>query len=204
MILEHRIPRLLLALFVFGCLILGKEAASQPAIGESAPPIIASKWIRGAPVDHFVSGRVYVVDLWSTWCRPCIASMPVLHALEAKFAKKVTFIAMDVWELDPSRIPAFMKTHADSMLSVVALDSVPTGKEANEGFTAKEYVGTSESASIPKTFIIDQQGKVVWIGLPGEMENPLSLVLEGKWDVAAFAKAYNDKAAASKKPAEKQ
>ena len=204
MISKQRISHLLLALFVFSSIIMGQAVASEPIIGKSAPPIVASKWIRGNPVNHFESGQVYLIDFWSTWCKPCIASMPMLHTLEAKFAGKVTVIAMDVWEFEPARVSAFMETHGDTMPAVVAMDSIPTGKEANEGLTAREYLGTSESASIPKSFIIDQQGRIAWIGSLEEIEGPLSLVLEGKWDVTAFAKAYNSKAAAQKKPAEEQ
>ncbi len=33
-------------------------------------------------------GDVYLVDVWATWCKPCVAEMPNLHALYAKYGKK--------------------------------------------------------------------------------------------------------------------
>lgn len=165
--------------------------------GEKAPSIVASKWLRGTPVEQFEPGQVYVVDLWSTWCKPCIASMPALHELESKFAGRVTVIAMTVWEFAPQGVPKFMESLGDTMPAIVALDSIPEGKEVNEGLSAAAYLGTSENASIPKSFLIDESGRVAWIGNPDDLEEPLSQVLAGTWDLKSFAENYISEQAAS-------
>src|ERR1700720_158052 len=33
-------------------------------------------------------GRFLVVNLWATWCRPCLKEMPSLEALQAKFDRR--------------------------------------------------------------------------------------------------------------------
>jgi thiol-disulfide isomerase/thioredoxin len=173
------------------------ETSSGLNPGDMAPSIEASKWLRGGPVDEFESGQVYVVDLWSTWCKPCIASMPTLHELETKYAGKVTVIAMTVWEFAPQGVPKFMESLGDTMPTIVALDSIPEGKEVNEGLTAVKYLGTSDSASIPKSFLIDESGRVAWIGTPENLEEPLSHVLAGTWDLKSFSESYSRQQAAS-------
>lgn len=158
------------------------QASTGPDLGEPAPRIAASKWVRGTPVENFEPGQVYVIDFWSTWCKPCIDSMPTIHALESRYAEGLTVIAMNVWEMTPDRVPQFVESSKEMMPAHVAMDSVPAGKEANEGLTARGYLGTSDDATIPKTFLIDQEGRVVWIGVPAYLENPLSQVLAGTWD----------------------
>ena len=39
-------------------------------------------------------GRFLVVNLWATWCRPCLKEMPSLEALQAKLAPALTVLAI--------------------------------------------------------------------------------------------------------------
>ena len=49
-------------------------------------------------LSDFVGSVVYI-DVWATWCGPCRAEMPFLHALEAEYSgKNVTFIGVSVDE----------------------------------------------------------------------------------------------------------
>jgi thiol-disulfide isomerase/thioredoxin len=196
-------PRAFWLLILLAIIGTSEARAEEPgvALGDPAPPIVAARWIRGAPIQEFERGQVYIVDCWSTWCMPCIASLPALHALEAKFAETVIVIGMNVWELDRRRIPEFMASHGSVLPAFVALDSIPAGKEANEGLMAKSFLGTTKSASIPRSFIIDQEGRVAWIGQPKDLEDALSRVLEGTWDVSAFADSTLRTRAATKRPA---
>ena len=39
-------------------------------------------------------GRPLLVNLWATWCAPCVAEMPTLDALAAKSGERMTVIAV--------------------------------------------------------------------------------------------------------------
>jgi len=171
-------------------------AVAQPAPGDPAPAIVASRWLRGDPVPRFAPGRIYVLDFWSTWCPPCIDTLPYLASLGKRYAGSATVIAMDVWEPDRARLDRFVAAHAGSLAATVAADSVPAGREANEGLTAAAWLGTSAGASIPKTFIVDRQGRVAWVGAPEAVEGPLERVILGDWDVRAFADSLRQAAGA--------
>ena len=56
------------------------------ASGEPAPPL-ALRDIEGGEVRlETFRGRTVVVNFWATWCAPCVAEMPSLERLRARFA----------------------------------------------------------------------------------------------------------------------
>src|ERR1700719_3859165 len=56
---------------------------------QPAPPIsFADMDGREVALGDF-KGRFLVVNLWATWCRPCLKEMPSLEALQAKFDRRL-------------------------------------------------------------------------------------------------------------------
>ena len=56
------------------------------SIGDDAPALDISHWVKGNQVEAFEEGKVYVVEFWATWCGPCRMSMPHLSSLQEKYA----------------------------------------------------------------------------------------------------------------------
>ncbi|MEA1786228.1 TlpA disulfide reductase family protein [Arenibacter sp. GZD96] len=89
-------------------------------------------------------GRVVVINLWATWCPPCVAEMPSFQKLYDDYADKVDFLF--VANDDVSKVTAFIE---------------------KKGYTLPIYYGLSEvpddlaSRSIPTTYLIDKQGKMI-------------------------------------------
>src|SRR5262249_42045369 len=66
-----------------------KEGNPPPlSIGDPAPPIQIGKWLKGDPILEFKKGNVYVIDIWATWCIPCLAAMPHTTELQRKYRGK--------------------------------------------------------------------------------------------------------------------
>lgn len=42
------------------------------------------------------TGQVLVVNLWATWCAPCMEEMPTLGALQRRFAGRIRIIPVNV------------------------------------------------------------------------------------------------------------
>ena len=66
-------------------------------IGDDAPGLQYSKWVKGTPVTSFEKDRMYVLEFWATWCGPCKAAMPHLSELAKKYEDKATFMGVNIW-----------------------------------------------------------------------------------------------------------
>ncbi|MCA1948004.1 MAG: redoxin family protein [Armatimonadetes bacterium] len=174
--------------------------AQSLAPGDPAPPIQVASWVKGTPVNSLEPGRFYVIEFWATWCGPCRQSIPHLTELARKYAGKVTFIGVDAYERGESteaiqaNVKKFVEEMGDKMEYNVAMDQ-PSGKMADSYMTAAGQNG------IPTAFVVADQ-KVVWIGHPMSMDEPLAKIVEGSFDVPKFRAAFLEQAAAEKKQME--
>lgn len=186
-----RLPQIRLALFLAAALALTPLAMAQPAlppitlsIGDTAPNPAFGKWVKGEAVTKFEPGTVYVLECWATWCGPCVAAIPHVTELQKKYEGKVIFIGVDVWEQDESKVEPFVTKMGDKMGYRVAMDDK---SKHEQGAVATEWLLAAGQTGIPCSFIIDQKGKLAWIGHPMELENSLSEVVAGTYDLQAAA-----------------
>jgi thiol-disulfide isomerase/thioredoxin len=166
--------------------VIGSARADELLPGNPAPEIKVAKWVKGTPVAAFEPGKIYVLEYWATWCVPCKKAMPHLSELAKKYDGKVTFIGIDVWERGENTLPGvedFVQKMGDQMAYNVAYDGP-------EKFMATNWLKAAKVRGIPTSFVIDQRGKIAWIGHPMSVEPVLEQVIAGKWDTAAAAHDY--------------
>lgn len=91
-------------------------------------------------------GHPVLVNLWATWCGPCVKEMPTLDALAASGAIKVIAVSQD---LDgAAKVTPFFKAHGFKALQPY-LDP-------------KLALSTALGANLPTTILYDAQGHEVW------------------------------------------
>jgi thiol-disulfide isomerase/thioredoxin len=121
-------------------------------------------------------GKVVLVDLWATWCAPCIKELPHLQELSEKFSPDDFLMLGVVLESgEPQEIQAFI---ADKEIRYPQV----LGEE-----------GTKESfgpfLGYPTKYLIDREGRVVkrYFGMMGdELAADVEKLIEtGRLDEAA-------------------
>ena len=94
-------------------------------------------------------GKPVLVNLWATWCGPCVAEMPTLDALAARQADKLTVLTVSQ---DMQGKELVEKWWAKQSYKLIApyLD-----QENNLGFAFN-------TGMVPTTVLYDKDGKEIW------------------------------------------
>ena len=150
------------------------------SIGDVAPPLKVKEWIKGTPVASFENGKIYVIEFWATWCRPCKAAMPHLSALANLYKDNVTFIGIDILEWNTTSIQK-VKSFVDSMGT--QMDYNVATEEADLMQAGWLNASGEQRHGIPRTFVVDADGKLAWIGHPANLAEVLPKIVNGIWNI---------------------
>lgn len=190
------------------CVLFGASAVACRAdddlltVGSKAPDLNIEHWLKDGggkfkPVTSFQSGKVYVVEFWATWCGPCIQGMPHLVELQKEYAEKgVQIIGVTSEDLETVQeflarsIPKRASDKAASPATFGDLTSAYSLTCDPDESTDLDYMRAAFVSTIPNAFIVGKDGKIEWIGHPGEMDDVLGEVVAGTWDRAAYGKKY--------------
>ena len=133
------------ALFLSLSLTAGLSAAELPDFADATS--LQSLFPRDA--------RLRLVNVWATWCAPCVAEMPDLNAIDAAFGPELAILGVSM----DDAIPGATKEKVTGFLSKQKI-----------GFPNAYYTGTPEklgehldfAGEIPVTIIFDRDGKELW------------------------------------------
>ena len=154
-------------------------------INDSAPSLKVSQWLKGEPFQTFQKGDVYVLEFWATWCKPCIAAMPRLTAIAHNYKNKLKVLGINVYEkkITPQKVKVFVDSMGERMDYSIAVDE--------DKFMETFWVKASGNQGIPKTIIINAEGKIAWIGHPKDLEAVVSAILDNTWDIKQVSAKWN-------------
>ncbi len=145
----HAVP---LAAFVVLAVLLGvglklnPREVPSPFIGKAAPafslPLLADATRQLAPSD--MQGRVWVLNVWASWCAPCREEHPLLVA--AAREQQVALVGLN-YKDDPRNAQEWLRKLGDPYIAT-AVD-----RDGRVGIDYGVY-------GVPETFVIDKAGIV--------------------------------------------
>ena len=116
----------------------------------SRMPDYQAEYLDGTPFDVSKErGNVVLLNLWATWCGPCVHEIPELQRLHDQHAAegfKVVGVSLD--EAGADVVKSFVAEH--KMTYPIALD--PPGKLA----------AVFQTSVIPSTVLIGRDGTILW------------------------------------------
>ncbi|MNX49201.1 Thiol-disulfide oxidoreductase YkuV [compost metagenome] len=184
-------PAILPILMLLFLSVMGNaQTKLELSIGDAAPPLSYAKWIKGVPTESLTGSKIYVLEFWATWCKPCIEAMPHLSDLADKYADKMKVIAVNVSERTGSepyesslpKVEAFLAQNSHIMRFDVITDN--NQREMNNNWLRKGNI-----VGIPATIIV-RDNKILWIGHPLFLDNVLTEIFENTYDMKARKIAY--------------
>jgi thiol-disulfide isomerase/thioredoxin len=140
-------------------------AALEPAKAAIAVPAVAFSDALGNR--HLLSayrGRFVLLNLWATWCGPCVKELPALARLQAAIpVREFVVVPVNVGRSSAAETAQFLKAHGAANLPVNTDSSVAL----MQGLHAY---------GLPATVLIDSQGReVARAEGPAEWDTPAAI-----------------------------
>jgi len=132
------------------------DAPDRTKLGEFVPaskpfpvPEISVSDSAGNSVELCVfHGKLVLVNLWATWCEPCLREMPSLERLQSRLGDRIAVIAVSEDRGGSKAVEPF--------IAKLGLKSIKTYLDP------KSAVGHAlEVHGLPTSFLIDREGRVL-------------------------------------------
>jgi cytochrome c biogenesis protein CcmG, thiol:disulfide interchange protein DsbE len=134
----RRLLILLAVLAVCGC----TDSPGSGLVGRPAPDFTIQD------SDHTVSlhqfrGKIVVLNLWGSWCEPCIEETPALNRLQSRMADKVVLLGVSM-DTNDAAYHAFLKRYNVNFLTVRDVK--------------QQAINLYTPTGPPETYVIDRSG----------------------------------------------
>ena len=103
----------------------------------------ATEGVQGTSRADFIGGGPRLLNLWASWCPPCVAEAPQLEALKEQGVEIIGIAISD----KPEDVAAFLETHGNPYTRIGADDLSKMQFELG-------------ASGLPETYVIDAQGMI--------------------------------------------
>lgn len=152
------------------------ERDKKMGIGKDSPKFVDYKNYKGGKtsLDDFKGSFVYI-DVWATWCGPCIQQIPYLKKIEEEFKNKnIVFVSISTdepqrsggsWEAAEKKWRDFVKNRSLGGVQLWA---------GQDFYFQQAY----EISGIPRFILVDDKGKIRAYNAPRPSDPALKVLLK--------------------------
>lgn len=146
------------------------ENSKKLTKGAVAPTFTYENYKGGETSLESLKGKVVYIDVWATWCMPCLQEIPALLGLEQKFhGKDVAFVSISIDdEKDRERWKQLIEKKQLKGIQLIA-------DKAWKSKIVEDYV----IKGIPRFILIDKDGKMVKADAPRPSDPATADLIEG-------------------------
>jgi len=161
--------------FLAGMMILlfGTSVCAGVPDGGAEPLILPVDEQSFQEIVHRSSGRVLLVNVWATWCVPCVEEFPDILKLRTTYAPRgldVAFISIDNPRKARAAVLVFLKK--------MNVDFPTYIKSAKNDESFINTLSREWSGAVPTTFVYDHNGKLVHTQIDAQTCNELVELVE--------------------------
>jgi len=186
---------------ILAVLTLANAVVAQSAtlnIGNKPPALDVGFWIR-KPAAPAKANAIRIVTFFSTWSEPCRQAFPILRQVAQKH-KNVIIEAISVYE--KSKGPAdtaYYATVKDFVRRMGAQMPYAVGVDGPQGKVARAWLEASGERGVPTSFVIDKNGKIIWIGHTLMLDATMDQIAAGRYDAKRYAEERSRRIAEEEK-----
>lgn len=145
-------------------LLIKINAQNGIKIGEKFADLYISDFIHNIPKDKNFENKYKVIEFWATWCGPCLQAVPHINSLQQDFSKRKDLVFLSMTYEEPSKV---IKT-----LNKVDFKTVVVS-DRTKNTHKKLGVEVNGNMILPKTYLLDNNNIIRWIGHPNELNSEL-------------------------------
>jgi len=172
------LPAVVFAALFVAFVLAAAGGCSKPAEKESAPSVsemmpnegdaaatFKFKTLSGTEFDTArFAGKPYVINFFASWCGPCRYEAPGLEKLYVYFKSRgIEFVGVAVQD-SPEGVAGFMKKYDITY---------PVGLDDTEEISRRYMI-----YALPKTFVVDKDGRITYIHSGGISEKELATEIQ--------------------------
>jgi len=165
----------------------------QLMIGDKAPELKIEQWLKKGGFKLFEKGKVYLVDMWATWCVPCIAGMPHMSDLQKKYAAKgfevIGITSDDKYGNSFENAREFV-SKKDSLMNYNVAWVPASAKDSQQGIWLHSWMQQAGFGNLPTSFLIDRNGEIVYMGDPATIDKTVEEVIDGHYTISQLKEQF--------------
>lgn len=140
----------------------GAQSAAKSANGAKDAPAKLDRTRQGSELPDFtlfdpagntlrlrdLKGQPILINLWATWCAPCVAELPTLNTLASRSGDRLRVVTVSQDSGAPDKVKAFLAQRGGDL---------PAWLDPQNDLSFHYATGT-----LPTTVLYDSQGREVW------------------------------------------